>query len=374
MSNAGRPNAMNNFPPGVNPENNILPGGPLVNQMMNRNNRNNNQNPLFNVRERLFHALFFKFAVAYARTFPRPIRRFFEFLVLLKALIAFFVLAYIHIAFSRTPTTCLNHVKDSWPRHGILRVEILKNPAHDYTIEQSYAKERKLKRDKEEFNSMLGILATEGFINIESSSNEDIKEDGYLRDGTDYGNITRVLDENVDEVPQDQIMETAYFVESKATLPDNPEPDLNTTIMPVVDVEPSTSIWQGIMGLVDELEEDSKISEESVDMAAANDSSRGVKIVTLDPQKDACFGDSFSRFVLEEFLGYDDLLMASIKTLAEQEDNKGYLRNVITGEHYRFVSMLTSRTSYIAAFFIMLVFVSIVIITLVVTRDFVSVE
>ncbi|CAK1551486.1 unnamed protein product [Leptosia nina] len=33
-----------------------------------------------------------------------------------------------------------------------------------------------------------------------------------------------------------------------------------------------------------------------------------------------------------------------------------YLGNVITGEHYRFVSMLTARSSYIAAFFIMLVF------------------
>lgn len=51
-----------------------------------------------------------------------------------------------------------------------------------------------------------------------------------------------------------------------------------------------------------------------------------VQIVTLDPVKDACFGDSFSRLILDEFLGYDDLLMASIKTLAEQEDNKGYLR------------------------------------------------
>jgi hypothetical protein len=51
-----------------------------------------------------------------------------------------------------------------------------------------------------------------------------------------------------------------------------------------------------------------------------------VKIVTLDPAKDSCFGDAFSRFILDEFLGYDDLLMASIKTLAEQEDNKGFLR------------------------------------------------
>ena len=51
-----------------------------------------------------------------------------------------------------------------------------------------------------------------------------------------------------------------------------------------------------------------------------------VKIIALDPTKDKCFGDSFLRFILEEFLGYDDVLMASIKNLAETEDNKGYLR------------------------------------------------
>ena len=42
-----------------------------------------------------------------------------------------------------------------------------------------------------------------------------------------------------------------------------------------------------------------------------------------DPMKDKCFGDSFSRFLLNEFLGYDDILMSSIKQLAEQEDYKG---------------------------------------------------
>ncbi|CAH2089480.1 unnamed protein product [Euphydryas editha] len=380
---AGGANAMNNLPPGVNPENNLLPGGPIINQGMNRN-RNNNQNPLFNVRERLFHALFFKFAIAYARTFPRPVRRFFEFLVLLKALVAFFVLAYIHIAFSRTPTTCLNHIKDSWPRDGILRVEILRNPAQDYTIEQSYAKERKLKKDKEELNSMLGMLATEGFVNIESSSNEEIKDDEYLRDGTDYGNITRIHDENEDST--NQVIETGFFVESKPDIvPSDGQSDLNQTIVPGEEVEPTSSIWEGIMGLVEDIDRDSKLVDESVDDSEANDSSKDedyileysleygflrlspsarlhlkipVKIVTLDPQKDECFGDTFSRLILDEFLGYDDLLMASIKSLAEQEDNKGYLRNVITGEHYRFVSMLTARSSYIAAFFIMLVFSS----------------
>lgn len=51
-----------------------------------------------------------------------------------------------------------------------------------------------------------------------------------------------------------------------------------------------------------------------------------IKIVNLDPDKDKCFGDPLSRFILKEFLGYDDLLMASVKVLAEEENNKGYLR------------------------------------------------
>lgn len=107
--------------------------------------------------------------------------------------------------------------------------------------------------------------------------------------------------------------------------------------------------------------------------------------VLPDPMKDECFGDRFSRFLLDEFLGYDDILMSSVKALAENEENKGqrnrrspplwspttskltaarlcfssgFLRNVVSGEHYRFVSMWMARTSYLAAFVIMVIFVS----------------
>ena len=51
-----------------------------------------------------------------------------------------------------------------------------------------------------------------------------------------------------------------------------------------------------------------------------------VKLVILDPSKETCFGDTFSQFLLSGFLGYDDVLMSSIKSLAESEDNKGFLR------------------------------------------------
>ena len=36
----------------------------------------------------------------------------------------------------------------------------------------------------------------------------------------------------------------------------------------------------------------------------------------------------------------------------------GYLRNVVSGEHYRFVSMWMAKSSYVAAAFIMMIFVS----------------
>lgn len=81
-----------------------------------------------------------------------------------------------------------------------------------------------------------------------------------------------------------------------------------------------------------------------------------VTLVTLCPRDDACFGDSLSRFMLKHFLGYDDVLIGSIRRLAETENNRGFVRNVMTGEHFRFVNSWMTRTSYISATFIMIVF------------------
>jgi len=52
-----------------------------------------------------------------------------------------FVLAYIHIVFARGPLDCLAHVQNEWPRSGILRIEIVRNPPSNYSIADSYNKE-----------------------------------------------------------------------------------------------------------------------------------------------------------------------------------------------------------------------------------------
>ncbi|KYN10060.1 PREDICTED: membralin isoform X3 [Trachymyrmex cornetzi] len=364
--------------------------GPVLNNNnMNIARNNNNQNPLINVRDRLFHALFIKAALAYARTFPRPVRRFIEFIVLLKAILAFFVLAYIHIVFSRAPTNCLEHIRDEWPRDGILRVEILRNGGEDYSIEKSYAKEEKLRQEKvDDLTNALGILTGDGFINIEPSAVDEERDTINVSAEENHENLT--LHE------QDVITSATISGETQ-------NPDLsttNTTMSPSL----STKLWNGLniakkitskekssfanvegnsSEVPDHLNEDNviQLKDRSSDVdktariedgyiveysleygflrlspAARQRLNIPVKIVTLDPLNDKCFGDAFSRLILDEFLGYDDLLMASIKTLAEHEDNKGFLRNVVTGEHYRFVSMWMARTSYLAAFFVMLVF------------------
>lgn len=52
-----------------------------------------------------------------------------------------FILAYIHIAFSRSPINCLEHVREKWPRDGILRVEIQRNSSRPPIFLQFYETE-----------------------------------------------------------------------------------------------------------------------------------------------------------------------------------------------------------------------------------------
>lgn len=51
------------------------------------------------------------------------------------------ILVYIHSVFSKQPANCLKDIEDTWPRDGILRVEIVANASSNYTLTQSYKKE-----------------------------------------------------------------------------------------------------------------------------------------------------------------------------------------------------------------------------------------
>ncbi|XP_055077501.1 membralin isoform X2 [Periophthalmus magnuspinnatus] len=314
------------------PNNNV----PLNNNNNRLRNPNINQNPLINVRDRLFHALFFKMAVTYARLFPPSFRRVFEFFVLLKALFVLFILAYIHIAFSRSPINCLEGVRERWPRDGILRVEIQKNSTRAPVFLQYY---------DSSFQEEMGAEDTGGGVaglSLAALQEDEEEEEEMTLEMFDNSSVHFELDLEPRLKPS---------LVGGAVGAGGGGPAVNES--QDVSFSQATKVWP----------QEEYIVEYSLEYGflRLSQSTRQrlnipVMIVTLDPMKDDCFGDGFSRFLLDEFLGYDDILMSSVKALAENEENKGFLRNVVSGEHYRFVSMWMARTSYLAAFVIMVIF------------------
>ncbi|NWR80572.1 MBRL protein, partial [Centropus unirufus] len=315
-----QPNANNHHP--ANNNNNGAGGAAGGNNRGGRN-PNLNQNPLINVRDRLFHALFFKMAVTYARLFPPSFRRVFEFFVLLKALFVLFILAYIHIAFSRSPINCLEHVRDKWPRDGILRVEIQRNSSRAPI-----------------FLQFCGVEKFPGMVVEPTAEEEEEEEEEMTVDMFENSSIKFELD------IEPKVFLKPSRVSSTEALTRNESQEFSFS-------EAATKAWPQEEYIVEYSLEYGFLR---LSQSTRQRLSIPVMVVTLDPTRDQCFGDRFSRLLLDEFLGYDDILMSSVKALAENEENKGFLRNVVSGEHYRFVSMWMARTSYLAAFVIMVIF------------------
>ncbi|XP_049443819.1 membralin isoform X1 [Epinephelus fuscoguttatus] len=343
---------------------------------LNNNNNNNmgpnrirnpniNQNPLINVRDRLFHALFFKMAVTYARLFPPSFRRVFEFFVLLKALFVLFILAYIHIAFSRSPINCLEVVRERWPRDGILRVEIQRNSSRAPVFLQYYdSTGLQEELEAEEGGGGAGGVPA---LSLAALQEEDEEEEEMTLEMFDNSSVQFELDMEPRLKPS--LIGGGVGGGRAAAAGGGGGGGVNDS--QDVSFSQTTKGMQPLKDSVSELEmmtravwpQEEYIVEYSLEYGflRLSQSTRQrlnipVMVVTLDPMKDECFGDGFSRFLLDEFLGYDDILMSSVKALAENEENKGFLRNVVSGEHYRFVSMWMARTSYLAAFVIMVIF------------------
>ncbi|XP_005923026.1 membralin [Haplochromis burtoni] len=320
-------------------------------------NPNLNQNPLINVRDRLFHALFFKMAVTYARLFPPSFRRVFEFFVLLKALFVLFILAYIHIAFSRSPINCLEVVRERWPRDGILRVEIQRNSSRAPIFLQHY--DSASLHDELDAEEEGGGLAMGG-LSLAMLPDEEVEEEEMTVEMFDNSSVQFELDIEPRLKPS-LVGAGGGGASGGGGANDSQDVSFSQTTKGMQPLQDSVSELEMMTRAVWPQEE--YIVEYSLEYGflRLSQSTRQrlnipVMVVTLDPMKDECFGDGFSRFLLDEFLGYDDILMSSVKALAENEENKGFLRNVVSGEHYRFVSMWMARTSYLAAFVIMVIF------------------
>ncbi|XP_068142772.1 LOW QUALITY PROTEIN: membralin [Drosophila tropicalis] len=282
---------------------------------------------IMNMRDRLFHAIYFRAAATYAELVPRKIQLLIEYLLLAKALFFFFTLIYVHNAFVKNPCTCLQMV-NSWPRDGIVRVEIIPHLAEKQRIRQEIKRDQHLLRSlKKTYYYGLGPQTRSNYLKVKRYEAVLRSLGKYTRSSSVYTN------------------DSLYYYFDVINILDN----YNN---------------QSDIELMTKDNDDQYIVEYSLEyghlrLSSATRKRLNIPVLTvrLDPSTNPCFGNRISRFLLKRLLGYDDLLMASVRTVAEQDDNKGFLRNVITGEHYRFVSMWwTAWSSYPAAFGVMLLF------------------
>ncbi|XP_020717038.1 putative mediator of RNA polymerase II transcription subunit 26 isoform X2 [Ceratitis capitata] len=290
----------------------------------------NFKNNLMNVRDRLFHAIYFKVALMYAQIFPKPLQRALEYFILVKALLFFFALVYIHLTFIKHPATCLQNVKD-WPRDGVLRVEVIPNlEAQRDLLSKTKANEELVRYLQKYYHYGIGPQTKANDYHLKEYE-KTLKRSGFqLRPTFAYANETLIY-----YFKTEAITGQSTKIEANEKIEKSENDDDEQYIV-------EYSLEYGHLRLSSSTRKRLKIP---------------VRVVQLDPMTDKCFGDKFSKFLLKRLLGYDDLLMSSVRVIAEKEDNKGYLRNVITGEHYRFVSMWWAAwSSYLTAFFVMVLF------------------
>jgi len=318
-----------------------------------RNNRTgNNLNP----RDRLFYALFIKIGQLYASLVPKKLRTLLEVIVLLKGLLLFSFLSYLHFSFGKVPMNCLNSTIGSWPRDGILRVQIQTEANYEIQLPRFYSHHHNIVlfhpcHSKKEGNSSLCTsLATdlESFYKYHSEL--------YAFKGQCYRmNLSDFMYAQRSSLWKSYEHFEYIFSDKKG--------NLFKGFMPGEIVKEDK-----VVDLYDKYFASSKperhyifeYAQEFGFLRISKEARSRLKIpmktVTFDPNKEKCFGDMFSRFILKYFLGYDDVLMNSIKKIADAENNTGYMLNVVTGDHYKFVSWGMGRSSYFVSLLLMFLF------------------
>jgi hypothetical protein len=204
------------------------------------------------------------------------------------------LLVYLHVVFNQKPVTCLSHLHDNWPRHGVLRVELFfEPPPKGYNLQQSYEKEFQnnylsnernqslTKQNQSEVNTSLVIESSPSNENQTIKTAEIIDENYFQDDDDALFDIIYDYFFNFDWIKQ-------FLIEEQHIL--------------------EYSLEYGFLRLSPETRERLNIE---------------VLLVTLDMSNNTCFGGGLTRFMLDQFLGYQEILMSSIKQLAEKETDKG---------------------------------------------------
>lgn len=327
---------------------------------INNNDSNNNgppqqqqqaNNQFGTVRDRIFQAMLVRMAVCYNRYIPKFVRRLIEFFTLLTAISLLCIMLYVHFSFGRKDPDCLASLINVWPRDGVLRVEVINN-WEEYNAYQERLADEALKRDTAASNSTAFDLK-EVLIKGPKALPKELRRRNAdpIRRKSDHWSNLLLSNETVFDFLWKVDKSQKHLFSHDDISPVTEDADVEAIDDELFDGEKGPeatyecvieySLHNGLLRLSDAYRVDHNIP---------------FLRVRIDPETDGCFGDVFSRFLMRHFLGFEDVLMSSVKSLAGNETEKGFLKDMITGELYRFVPSGHSRISYVYAFFVMLIF------------------
>ena len=247
----------------------------------------------------VFRALFFRAARTYVSYFPYGIRRGLETALLIQAFLFFGMLTYIHVHYAHLSLPCLvnktfvteemgtelSYIQaniSELPKYSVLRIEMIETiPKENYTLVDSYLKEF---RPSDVFEETLEIAQPH------IPENDVSGQDGNETATESFFNILAETFKSETLIFQNHHI--VEFAEDYGLLRLTPRArrTLNVTVL-----------------------------------------------LALISHDDRCIGSWLDRCILSELLGMDEISIASIRSILPNSTRKGYVRNVMNGETYRFV-------------------------------------
>uniref|UniRef100_A0A915D3A3 Uncharacterized protein n=1 Tax=Ditylenchus dipsaci TaxID=166011 RepID=A0A915D3A3_9BILA len=319
-----------------------------------------NNNRFGVVRDRLFHVMLVKVAISYSRYVSYFWRRVIEFSVLVMAISLLGLLIY----------------------EGVVRVEVIQNLEEFHRLQAKAQKESSRLPEDYYTHFDLRQIFVRGPIALPKELKTKHQNSNPLQPSNKPGTARKANEEVVEESPFEgkptaNSSSLAGYVHSLLAFFYQPI-DLNFNELDsdgIVSGREAVPVIEDQIEQLEELEKrfgvDSNAPEPAFAYVVEYSLHYGLlklspsmrqeyaipsMLVQLDSESDECFGDWKSKFLMRYLTGFEDIIMSSVRSLAENETEKGYLRDMISGEHYHFISMGISRVSYLTALLVMLIF------------------
>uniref|UniRef100_A0A0K0EM90 Membralin n=1 Tax=Strongyloides stercoralis TaxID=6248 RepID=A0A0K0EM90_STRER len=290
------------------------------------------------MRERLFTSMLNKLSSLYLTTVSKRNRKFIELSILYLFISGCLFLGYLHYILHNIPGPCLQEIGNEWPKDGILRIEVIKNLNQVIKMEQLFIYNRTTEVTYFELKNVLlngpSALPPQLRYNEIIDVNEESENNDYwfhnIRDfflkiviGIEepyYSNSINDLLTHYNSKPDERFFHGG---------PDNDEiyyhtfdpdfiPYMRDNFISIVEF----SYYHGLLRLHPTIRHKYNIP---------------VYTLRLDAQNSSCFQHIDKTQIMVNFIGYEESLIVSLKHMAGKEMERGYFRDILSGEYFRFV-------------------------------------